>query len=136
MVGALHVVPGQKIADLGCGRGGPGQWIAGVTGAGLVGIDFSAVALEQARARARRLGMTSSYQSGSFDTTGLDPASVDGAFSIDVIWAIPDKQAGFAETARILNPGAKFVFRDSEPDLSPPHPSSSPERPPRPTRSN
>ena len=24
MVGALHVGPGQKIADLGCGRGGPG----------------------------------------------------------------------------------------------------------------
>jgi ubiquinone/menaquinone biosynthesis C-methylase UbiE len=120
MVGALHVGPGQKIADLGCGRGGPGQWIAGVTGAALVGIDFSAVALEQARARARRLGIRSSYQSGSFDATGLDPASVDGALSIDVIWAIPDKQAGFAETARILRPGARFVFTDWERDLSPP----------------
>jgi len=108
MVGALHVGRGQKIADLGCGRGGPGQWIAGVTGAALVGIDFSAVALEQARARARRLGIASSYQSGSFDATGLDSASVDGALSIDVIWAVPDKQAGFAETARILRPGAKF----------------------------
>jgi SAM-dependent methyltransferase len=106
MVCALHVGAGQKIADLGCGRGGPGQWIAGVTGAALVGIDFSAVALEQARARARRLGIASSYQSGSFDATGLDPASVDGALSIDVIWAIPDKQAGFDETARILRPGA------------------------------
>ncbi len=66
------------------------------------------------------LGIASSYQSGSFDATGLDPASVDGAFSIDVIWAIPDKQAGFAETARILRPGAKFVFTDWERDLSPP----------------
>src|SRR6266404_6190586 len=120
MAEALHVGPGDKIADMGCGRGGPGQWIAGVTGAVLVGIDFSAVALEQARARARRLGITSSYQSGSFDATGLDPASVDGALSTDVIWAIPDKQAGFAETARILRPGAKFVFTDWERDLSPP----------------
>ena len=120
MVGALHVGPGQKIADLGCGRGGPGQWIAGVTGAALVGIDFSTVALEQARGRGRRLGITSSYRSGSFDATGLDPASVDGALSIDVIWAIPDKRAGFAETARILRPGARFVFTDWERDLSPP----------------
>jgi len=85
-----------------------------------VGIDFSAVALEQARARARRLGITNSYQSASFDATGLDPASVDGAISIDVIWAIPDKRAGFAETARILKPGARFVFTDWERDLSPP----------------
>jgi len=120
MVGALHVGPGQKIADLGCGRGGPGQWIVGATGAALVGIDFSAVALEQARARARRLGITSSYKSASFNATGLDPESVDGALSIDVIWAIPDKRAGLAETARILKPGARFVFTDWERELSPP----------------
>jgi ubiquinone/menaquinone biosynthesis C-methylase UbiE len=123
MANALHVGPGQKIADLGCGRGGPGQWIARVTGASLVGIDFSDVALGQARARARQLGISSgtvSYQTASFDATGLDAASVDGAISIDVIWAIPDKLAGFAETARILKPGARFVFTDWERDLSPP----------------
>src|ERR1700730_15390990 len=61
MVAALQVGPGQKLADLGCGRGGPGQGIAGVTGAAIVCIDFSAVALEQARARAQRLGLTCSY---------------------------------------------------------------------------
>jgi len=91
-----------------------------VTGAALVGIDFSAVALDQARARAHRLDVNCSYRSASFDSTGLDPASVDGALSIDVIWAIPDKRAGFAETARILKPGARFVFTDWERDLSPP----------------
>ena len=37
-----------------------------------------------------------------------------------MIWAIPDKRAGFAETARILKPGARFVFTDWERDLSPP----------------
>jgi ubiquinone/menaquinone biosynthesis C-methylase UbiE len=120
MADALHVGQGQKIADLGCGRGGPGNWIAGATGAALVGIDFSDVALEQARARVRGIGITCSYQSGTFDATGLEPASVDGAFSIDVIWAIPDKPAGFAETARILKPGGRFVFTDWERDLSPP----------------
>jgi ubiquinone/menaquinone biosynthesis C-methylase UbiE len=117
---ALKVGPGQKVADLGCGRGGPGQWIAGATGASLVGIDFSPLALEQARARATRHGITCSYQSGSFEATGLERASIDGAFSFDVIWAIPDKRAGFAETARILKPAARFVFIDWERDLSPP----------------
>src|SRR6202011_6421025 len=59
MAGTLHVGPGRRIADLGCGRGGPGQWIARATEAALVGIDFSTVALEQARARACRLGIMS-----------------------------------------------------------------------------
>jgi ubiquinone/menaquinone biosynthesis C-methylase UbiE len=120
LVEALKVGPGKRIADLGCGRGGPGQWIAVSTGAALVGIDFSAVALEQANARARRFGNNCSYRSGSFDATGLDTASFDGAFSIDVIWAIPDKRAGLTEAARILRPQARFVFTDWERDLSPP----------------
>jgi SAM-dependent methyltransferase len=37
-----------------------------------------------------------------------------------VIWAIPDKRAGFAEAARILKAGGGFVFIDWERDLSPP----------------
>jgi ubiquinone/menaquinone biosynthesis C-methylase UbiE len=122
MANALGVGPGQTIADLGCGRGGPGQWIARATGAALVGIDFSEVALEQARARAAQLGMggAATYRSANFQATGLDAASVDGVISIDVIWAIPDKQAGFAEAARILKFGARLIFVDWERDLSPP----------------
>lgn len=119
---ALQVGPGARIADLGCGRGGPGQLIARITGAALVGIDFSEVALQQARDRARQLGISDavSYKAGTFDSTGLDPSNCDAAMSVDVIWAIPDKLAGFTETARILKPGARFAFTDWQRDLSPP----------------
>jgi ubiquinone/menaquinone biosynthesis C-methylase UbiE len=122
MADALRVGSGQKIVDLGCGRGGPGRWIARTTGAALVGIDISQVALDEALVQARQLGMadTTSYKLASFDATGLDAVSIDGALSADVIWAIPDKPAGFAEIARILKPGARFVFTDWERDLSPP----------------
>lgn len=54
---ALCVGRGAKIADLGCGRGGPGQVVARITGAALVGIDFSEVALQRARDRARQLSI-------------------------------------------------------------------------------
>jgi SAM-dependent methyltransferase len=119
---ALRVQPGQRIADLGCGRGGPGQWIARRTGTALLGIDISEVAVQQARAQANllSLGDRASYKTARFDLTGIDPASVDGAMSIDVIWAIPDKSAGFAEVARILKLRARLVFTDWERDLSPP----------------
>jgi ubiquinone/menaquinone biosynthesis C-methylase UbiE len=121
MVDALKVNAGETIADLGCGRGGPGQWLARTIGASLIGIDISEIGLEQARARARQFGLDNvSYRSASFAATGLEPESVAGAISIDVIWAIPDKPAGFVEAARILRRGARFVFTDWERELSPP----------------
>src|SRR5262249_43824318 len=45
---ALDLSPGQMLADLGCGRGGPGLWLARETGACLVGVDFSPIAIAQA----------------------------------------------------------------------------------------
>jgi ubiquinone/menaquinone biosynthesis C-methylase UbiE len=122
MADALQVGPGRRVADLGCGRGGPGQWVSSTTGAYLIGIDISEVAIEQARVRAGQAGIAGrvSYKTASLDATGLDSSSIDGALSIDVIWAIPVKAAGFIEAARILKPGANFVFVDWERDLSPP----------------
>ena len=119
---ALGVGPGDKLIDLGCGRGGPGLWVARTTGARLVGIDVSQPALDKARARALERGLAdrTSYKLARFEATGLDQASINGAISIDVIWAIPDKPGGFSEVARILKPGARFVFTDWERDLSPP----------------
>lgn len=122
LASALHAGPGDTIVDLGCGRGGPGLWVARTTGANLVGIDVSQLALDRARATALELGIAdrTSYKLARFDATGLDSASIQGAISVDVIWAIPDKPAGLLEVARILKPGARFVFTDWERDLSPP----------------
>jgi predicted TPR repeat methyltransferase len=75
MADALHVGPGDKIADLGCGRGGRGQWIARATGAALVGIDISDIALQQTRERVPHPGITVSYQIGSFDSTGFNSST-------------------------------------------------------------
>jgi SAM-dependent methyltransferase len=39
--------PGLTLVDLACGGGGPGLWLARASGAALVGIDFSPVAVNQ-----------------------------------------------------------------------------------------
>ena len=54
----VHVGPGQTLADLACGSGGPGLWVARATGARLVGIDYSSVAVQQARQRAAAFGLS------------------------------------------------------------------------------
>ncbi|MGH2583716.1 MAG: SAM-dependent methyltransferase, partial [Dehalococcoidia bacterium] len=51
----LAVGPGDVCVDLGCGRGGPALWVARTTGAHLLGVDVSSVAVGQATARARVL---------------------------------------------------------------------------------
>ena len=53
---ALRLSPGDTLLDLACGRGGYGLEIAARTGARLVGIDFSAEAVRQAREQAGRAG--------------------------------------------------------------------------------
>src|SRR5207247_2307612 len=53
MARELQVGPGQTFVDLGCGHGGPSLWLARQTGAAVVGIDVSAVAIANAPDRAR-----------------------------------------------------------------------------------
>jgi len=54
----LRVGPGKTLVDLGCGMAGPALWVARETGARLVGVDFSAVAVGLATSRAADLGMS------------------------------------------------------------------------------
>lgn len=110
--GELRLEPGATLVDLGCGRGGPALWVARETGTRLIGVDFSPVAIEQARARAAEMGLggRAEFVVGTFAETGLDSASADGATSEDALQYAPDKRAAFAEAARILRPGARLVF--------------------------
>ncbi|MFL5971340.1 MAG: SAM-dependent methyltransferase [Gaiellaceae bacterium] len=78
---------GETLADLGCGRGGPGLWVAAATGARLIGIDIASHALDAARRRAEAMGVAeqADFRAGSFESTGLASASVDGLMSVDAL---------------------------------------------------
>jgi SAM-dependent methyltransferase len=108
----LRVGPGHTVADIGCGRGGPGLWVAQATGADLVGVDIAATALGHAARRAEQLGLAARtrFQEGEFAATGLGSESMDGVMSIDVLLFAPDKAAAAEEIARVLRPDARFVF--------------------------
>ena len=51
---ALDVGSGDVLVDIGCGRGGPGLWIAATTGATYVGVDIARSALDAVSPRAPR----------------------------------------------------------------------------------
>ena len=122
IAGELEVGRGQTLVDLACGRGGPGLWIAKETGASLVGVDFSEVAVDEARQQASQLGLSehARFLVGNADATGLPESSLDAVMSVDSFWLFPDKPGAAAEVARILRPGGRFVFTTWDFDHTPP----------------
>jgi SAM-dependent methyltransferase len=95
---ALDLSPGQTLADLGCGRGGPGLWLAREADVSLVGVDFSPVAVGQAAHRASLFGLAGQarFVVGDLTQTGLPEASADAAVSIDAFRARLLPQRGLA----------------------------------------
>ena len=108
----LNIGSAKSFIDLGCGRGGPGLWIARETGANYVGIDLSENAIKQAQDRSLdfKIKGTTKFQVGNMYSLNFPTNSFDGAISIDVISFIPDPLAVIKEAARILRPKAFFVF--------------------------
>lgn len=116
MVRDLRLQSGDTLVDLACGMAGPALWAARETGAKLIGIDLSSVAIRLAAERAAGLGLAdrASFTTGSFAQTGLEDGSADAVMSEDALQYAPDKTAALGEIARILRPGGRLVFTSFE----------------------
>ncbi len=119
LVRNLQLQEGQSLVDLACGRGGAGLWVARETGTRLTGVDISSRAVEEARERVEAFGLTgrAEFRVGDFARTGLPDASFDGAMSVDALYLVADKTGSIEEVARIVRPGARFVFTTWDVDL-------------------
>jgi ubiquinone/menaquinone biosynthesis C-methylase UbiE len=108
---ALRVRDGDTFVDLACGLGGPALWIAQLTGASAIGIDFSHRAVSQAAALAARLnlGKQAQFYAREATRTQLPDASVAALMSIDALQFI-EAGAVTNEIARILRPGGRAVI--------------------------
>jgi ubiquinone/menaquinone biosynthesis C-methylase UbiE len=111
---ALQVGSGDTFVDLACGRGGYGLEIAHRTGATVIGIDFSAVAVARARDRAAErgyeAGSAAQFRVGDLLATGLPAASVNAAVCIDAMQFAQPYAEGLAEARRVLVPGGRLVL--------------------------
>lgn len=119
---ALNVPSGARVIDLGCGRGGPGLWVAREIGASLVGLDLASVAVADAADLARAFGLAerACFEVGDLAALPFEAATFDGALSVDALWMVPDRAAALREAARVLRSGARFVFTSWDKDLAPP----------------
>lgn len=101
----------RTLLDLGCGSGGLGRWLAQELNFQLVGIDFSKVAIEQARAAATELQSNlMRFEVADFSATGLASESIWAVISLDALYLAANPLAALAEIHRILKPGGLLIF--------------------------
>lgn len=112
----LDIGEGELLADIACGNGSLGLWLAQTSGADLIGVDPSASAIEIATDKANRLGLSrrASFRTGRFEDTTLADNSVDAVVSIDAVWLAADQQTALNELARVLKKDGKLVFTSWE----------------------
>ena len=71
----LRLRPGSTVLDLACGRGAHGLAVSQQAGTSVIGVDFSAQALNEARRQAARMGVSNvSFRVGELTATGLPDA--------------------------------------------------------------
>lgn len=116
LTGELRLSPGSTLLDLACGRGAYGLLIAKQAGTPLIGVDFSAQALTEARQQAARVGVSNAtFQVGDLTATGLPDDSVDAVLCTDAIQFPDDPAAAYEEIRRVLRSGGRVVLTSWEP---------------------
>jgi len=114
-VEAAELAPGERVLDLGAGRGLDALRAAERVGTAghVIGVDMTPEMVWRAREDARRLGYPQvEFRLGEIEALPLPDASVDVVISNCVLNLVPDKDRAFSEVWRVLRPGGRLIVAD------------------------
>jgi sarcosine/dimethylglycine N-methyltransferase len=103
--------PGHHLLDIGCGIGGPARFIAAEYGCRVTGIDLTAEFCEIALMLNRATGLADKVVVKQATALALpfSDATFDAAYTQNVSMNIADKRAFYAEAARVVKRGGRFI---------------------------
>ena len=107
----LDLRPGMRVADLGCGVGGPLREIARCSGATIVGVNNNEYQLERARKLTDEAGLGHQAEFLKCDFMQMDAPdeSFDAIYAIEATIHAPSKAGCYGEVFRVLKPGGCFA---------------------------
>jgi len=110
-----HIKEGDTVLDLGSGAGNDvfvARELSGSQGK-VIGIDMTEAMIKKARNNSDKLGFNNvEFRLGDIEKMPVAGNSIDIVLSNCVMNLVPDKQKAFAETFRVLKPGAHFSISD------------------------
>ena len=111
----LDLHPGEKVLDLGCGRGEETLQAAALVGEdGFAwGLDITPKMIEKAQERAGQVSIKNvTFLISSMEKIPIEDASLDAVLSNCAINHVDDKLAVYREIHRTLKSGGRFVVSD------------------------
>jgi sterol 24-C-methyltransferase len=112
----LGVGKGDKVLDIGCGRGRIACHVASLTGASVTGVNIDHNQLESARRFAQGSGLSDQCQFRQGDLNDLplpfEDNSLDAVYQVQVFSLSKNLGKLFKDIHRILKPGAKLACLD------------------------
>ncbi|MGW4273247.1 methyltransferase domain-containing protein [Streptomyces seoulensis] len=114
MIERLAPRPGQRVLDIGCGIGKPAARLLRAHPVDVVGITISERQVEQARAGAAEAGLAdrATFEYADAMRMPFPDDSFDGAWALESMFHIPDRDRALAETARVLRPDSRLAIAD------------------------
>jgi ubiquinone/menaquinone biosynthesis C-methylase UbiE len=102
---------GNILLDIGCGFGGLGKWLSKELNLYLIGVDFSEVAIQEAKANVSHAEINRfRFQVSSFYETSLEEESIAAAISLDSLYLATNPLNALKEISRVLKSNAPLIF--------------------------
>ena len=114
MAAEIPLTPETKVLDIGAGYGGSARFLAREYGCPVTCLNLSSVQNERNRRLTSEQDLADlvSVVEGNFEDLPFAPESFDVVWSQDAILHSSHRERVFAEVARVLSPGGRFVCTD------------------------
>jgi SAM-dependent methyltransferase len=110
----LHVAPGCRLLDVGCGSGQLAL-IAAKDGLEVTGVDIASNLLERARARARAEGLRARFEEADAEALPFEDATFDVVASLIAAMFAPRPDLVAKELLRVCKPGGTIAMANWTP---------------------
>ncbi|MGQ0840043.1 SAM-dependent methyltransferase [Actinokineospora sp.] len=114
MIEKIEAKPGQRVLDLGCGRGKPAIRLADAVDVEIVGVSISQGDVDEANELARSSGLADrvAFQRANAMDLPFAAESFDAVWALESIFHMPDRLQVLRNVATVLKPGGRLVLTD------------------------